>query len=953
MNAKDFISFFKAIHGYSPFPWQARLAETVATTDGWPDVLALPTGSGKTACIDIALFHWLVAASCKEPERAARRIAFVVDRRIIVDEAAERARKIKEAIRGATGGMLAEVRDLLEANGSDGIDVFTLRGGVARERNLVHDPLTVSVVLSTVDQIGSRLLFRGYGVSDTMRSLHAGLFGFDTLLLLDEAHISEPFLKTMQGIVREQNRSQAVRGGPQPLRVVQLSATPGKDKNTGAPPFALDDKDRADPVLQPRLHASKSMRLWAVEKRDELPAKLTALIVDELSAPPLSPHEAPRIGVIVNRVVTAREVFESLTKKLKDRADVELLIGRVRPIDRDKYVKEILTPKLRAQKEPRGGDRPVVVVATQTIEVGADFDFHALYTEAASYSALKQRVGRLNRLGVRDGARGGIVLVRADQDDDPIYGHTISSTWEFLQRHAKGDIVDLGISAPISKSESTPAMIPASPDMQELSPSLLGLLVQTCPEPADEPDVTEFLHGITDRKPEISVVWRDGLFGDDGQIDIERAREIFDVLPPLSAEAMSLPYFTFLQWAAQWEKGEGKKIVDTSDMEGDVPTGKTNDRTDAKVLVVSGRTGKKGRRRQGVDLLSASHVLPGSLIVLPSSRGGADKYGFDPTKTDRVQDLSLIARAKSGRGRALVWTPEIAKTWLSESNSDLDARELTNILKDPDATRADAWDALVAWLDEHAGELRDDVQEARDKLRSRPRVEWLVDKNGRFGIVLHEGRAKAADLVEGGSLQRTVPVTLSDHLEHVSRLAERYAKSVGLEDALVAALKLAGQIHDLGKADPRFQRRLGASGDTLMAKSETYDKTVPRGERHEVYSVAVMDQYPDFLQHVGEHRDLLRYLVGTHHGHGRALQPYVDDMGIAFHVPYQGETLNYHGRPALHGLAAGWDDLFVRLNREYGPWMLAYLETILRLADHRSSAQEVIEYQAKEAKEEP
>lgn len=69
-----------------------------------------------------------------------------------------------------------------------------------------------------------------------------------------------------------------------------------------------------------------------------------------------------------------------------------------------------------------------MVVATQTIEVGADFDFHAMFVEAASYAALKQRVGRLNRLGVREAARGAVVLVRADAKADAIYGETINAT---------------------------------------------------------------------------------------------------------------------------------------------------------------------------------------------------------------------------------------------------------------------------------------------------------------------------------------------------------------------------------------------------------------------------------------------------------------------------------------------------------------------------------------------
>ena len=51
----DFAAFFGAVHGFEPFPWQARLLRQIAAEGKWPDVLDLPTGSGKTAALDIAV----------------------------------------------------------------------------------------------------------------------------------------------------------------------------------------------------------------------------------------------------------------------------------------------------------------------------------------------------------------------------------------------------------------------------------------------------------------------------------------------------------------------------------------------------------------------------------------------------------------------------------------------------------------------------------------------------------------------------------------------------------------------------------------------------------------------------------------------------------------------------------------------------------------------------------
>ena len=77
LGASDFEQFFLELHEREPFPWQTRLAAQVCSS-GWPKVIDLPTASGKTACIDIALFALAVRG-----HEAPRRIFFVVDRGLI------------------------------------------------------------------------------------------------------------------------------------------------------------------------------------------------------------------------------------------------------------------------------------------------------------------------------------------------------------------------------------------------------------------------------------------------------------------------------------------------------------------------------------------------------------------------------------------------------------------------------------------------------------------------------------------------------------------------------------------------------------------------------------------------------------------------------------------------------------------------------------------------------
>src|SRR5205814_2198017 len=96
------------------------------------------------------------------------------------------------------------------------------------------------------------------------------------------------------------------------------------------------------------------------------------------------------------RVASAREIFSRLPgNPAKDKV---LLTGRIRPWDRDRVLERCLD-RMKAGRARADGDRPLFVAATMTVEVGADLDFDYLVTEAAPLPALRQRFGRLHRLG--------------------------------------------------------------------------------------------------------------------------------------------------------------------------------------------------------------------------------------------------------------------------------------------------------------------------------------------------------------------------------------------------------------------------------------------------------------------------------------------------------------------------------------------------------------------------
>lgn len=119
--------------------------------------------------------------------------------------------------------------------------------------------------------------------------------------------------------------------------------------------------------------------------------------------------EAPAVvGVVINRVLRARLVFERLREVYGPRedgaptcAEVFLVIGPAREVDRERLGVELNPIKTGRDQERRGLSLPRIIVATQTIEAGAHLDFDALVTQVAALDALKQRFGRLNRADVR------------------------------------------------------------------------------------------------------------------------------------------------------------------------------------------------------------------------------------------------------------------------------------------------------------------------------------------------------------------------------------------------------------------------------------------------------------------------------------------------------------------------------------------------------------------------
>ena len=997
LQATDFAEFFTSLWSRPPFAWQQALAERVLGGDAvgppWPEAIALPTASGKTACMDVAVF----ALAAQAPRLAAgqtitapRRVFFVVDRRVIVDEAYERAKKLAEKLEDPKEEILKRVAENLlqiARGGLAGFDaerplaVHALRGGMYRSEAWARNPLQPTIVASTVDQIGSRLLFRAYGRGSGTWPIYAGLVANDSLILLDEAHCAQPFLQTLRAVGRFQTWAQ------EPLRrcfhPVVMSATP---------PVDIEDRfeDTSEEPLDPdhplgrRQRASKPARLRPVKNatRNRATNAMAKVLAEE--AQDLVDEERRAIVVFVNRVATARETHRLLTADCE--GEVVLLTGRMRPVDKDAVVQRLKDMKLQSDcSESRVLTEPIIVVATQTLEVGADLDFDGLVTECASLDALRQRFGRLNRMGRAIKAQA-VILGPADQngaaadglekkkpkqkDDDPVYGSALAATWKWLdeRKNEKGEI-DFGI-ANLDRQlqgESLNALNAPSPDAPVMLPSHVDCWAQTAPQPCPSPDVALFLHGPREGAADVQVCWRADLDLTNEETR-KHALESLSLCPPSSSETLPVPIYIFKRWMVE------KDVEDSSADVESIQTATDTDEIDSSIAAhsVIRWCGAETNLKKDV-ITKPSDIRPSDVIVIPAAHPGLqNRLGDLPPDSDLdVGDRAYrLTRAKP----ILRLHPELVKAWPENVAAKVAACELLKDLgrkyeDDPDAVADAVHDFLSelseplperwSWLSRSVRELRDEFPRSRLRdevhiiggksliLVGRRRIRELTQEADHFS---DEDDAAAS----GISHKNGRPVRLCTHLPGVEAFARLHARGCGLPEDLIEAEASAGLLHDLGKADPRFQALLRGgvpwSGGELLAKSARMPRTpaarnnaraasgYPKGGRHELLSVRLAESAPALLPKRDELRDLTLHLVASHHGHCRPFAPVVvDEKPVSVEYTLRGQRMHWSRPTGLERLDSGVADRYWRLVRRYGWWGLAWLEALLRLADWRRS----------------
>jgi CRISPR-associated endonuclease/helicase Cas3 len=634
--------------------------------------------------------------------------------------------------------------------------------------------------------------------------------------------------------------------------------------------------------------------------------------------------------------------------------------------------------------DPEEPSRPLILVATQCLEVGADFSFDALVTECASLDALRQRFGRLDRLGEFDKQRRSMnrpseitakVFVAASslEESDPIYGPALKATWDFLSAPVPQEpaavsprktgkeqrIVDFGVNAltPLlpAGDELLPFLAPA-PDAPVLLPAHLDLLCQTAPRPHPEPDLAPFLHGKGRGQAEVRIVWRCDL--DPEQPD--DWPEIVSLSRPVAGEMLPVPLYRLQQWLRNRAPADPTGDVESAAGEADEARGAA---FAARHFLLW-----RGRDQSSVRT-NPDDITPGSVVVLPAPEDPAEaetlgqalrQQGFGRDQLD----LWEVAWQQTGRPPTLRLHRACLAPWLSACPP---LAALLDLAEGEDWTLGELRDALAAvrdWAPESGGSepLPPWLRRLFTAVADVRKRDVAVHPSG--GLVL---RAPASlphdeepDLFadEDDQLsQASEKILLADHTVQVAQSAGLMARAC-LDDATASVIQAAARWHDAGKLDLRFQallrgglpdpdRPLAKSPDLPRAREQARRNReaagLPDDFRHEMLSLQLAGRFAAGGFSPADH-ELFLHLIASHHGYARPFAPVCldehppDVRGQLAGVAIALDAGQRRQLVPAHRLDSGLADRFWQLTRRFGWWGLAYREAILRLADWYASA---------------
>ncbi len=341
-----FDTWFKNATGYDPFPYQRALAKG----EQLPELLEVPTGTGKTAA---AILGWLWHRRChpKETVRNAtpRRLVYCLPMRVLVEQTRACAiRWLKKLDLLAckakfNGEQLASYE--VDWNQQDKVAVVTLMGGES-QRDWREHPEHEVIIIGTQDMLLSRALNRGFAMPPQEWPIDFGFLNVDALWVMDEVQLMGPGRTTS---VQLQEFWDAAPPSHGLRRTLWMSATLGSKANSVELPDWMKSPERAGRslALPPHRHTDDDLRnpnfndRWTAPKQLEL--HLDCAVAAKVAA---NDAQAGERGWTVESC----ELLEAICNKAEER-DVRLVLVFVNQVKRACELHDRLKKKAAAGLE--------------------------------------------------------------------------------------------------------------------------------------------------------------------------------------------------------------------------------------------------------------------------------------------------------------------------------------------------------------------------------------------------------------------------------------------------------------------------------------------------------------------------------------------------------------------------------------------------------------------------
>ena len=899
-----FAAFFETLTGgRRPHDWQAELA---APIECGSRLVRIPTGFGKTFGV---LAAWLWRRVRHRDVRWPRRLVWCLPMRVLVEQTESEIRAALTRL-----GILWDKRRVHEGR----VGVHLLMGGAGAGEWHLH-PEADAVLVGTQDMLLSRAMNRGYACGRARWPMEFGLLNHDALWVMDEVQLMDVGLATSGQLQVFRDTDYKAERMMRPCSTWWMSATlQGSWLEQSPDTTAL--MQRLKRATHRIASADRVGHLWDdVEK----PVQVAAFEAPkDLATHIATRHARLRYGargptlVILNTVERAVGAWKALKKdKTLSGTDIRLIHSRFRSHERGAWRNEFLN---RAACEP-GTNR--IIVSTQVVEAGVDLSASLLVTELAPWSSLVQRFGRCARWG----GRSDVVIADFGHDSEkeaaPYTLDELAAALDAcrsLQDVAPGHLERFEE----EHEELLPRLYPYDPKHLLLRHELDELFDTTADLSGADVDVSRFIRSGDER--DVQVCW--------AEVDKDAAPP--SDLKPTRSELCHLPFLK----ARDWLCGRAPE---------DLAPG-----VRAWVWDWLNRNWRDVTRRD---------IYPGQTLLVETRTGGySQELGWDPTAKDPVEPVSAGEAIRYGsrdcwRRDGDGWRPHRRRVRLLAPDDHADDGE-----EDESLSMTERWQTIAS----HGLQVGQLAKSIADRLA--PEQARLFHLAGRWHDL---GKAhpafqcsmQADDRPPRADVAKAPDIAWPCSVRNMYRISSTEQRR-GFRHELASTL---GLFAVLQRHEPDHSALTGPWRQLFEAMKEESAPTVPERTEPTPIEREIVDLNADEF-------DLLAYLVCAHHGkvrmawHSSPADQQSDDARLRVRGVLEGDILPSAQladaeagllqlpatvldlSPSAAGLSPrtgkSWTERVLALLDRFGPFTLAWLETVLRAADQRASNQPVADH---------